>query len=84
MTVQSAPAPSADTVAEVIELLEQAERPIMMIGAGARFSECQAELKEFAEQSNIPVVHNNKAFGVMPPDHPLNCGSFTAMAAAVS
>lgn len=80
--VQSAPAPSADTVAEVVGLLEQAERPIIMIGAGARFSECQAELKEFAEQANIPVVHNNKAFGMMPPDHPLNCGSFTALAAA--
>jgi acetolactate synthase-1/2/3 large subunit len=80
--VESAPAPSADAVAEAIRLLQQAERPIIMIGAGASFSECQDELKAFVEQTNIPVVHNNKAFGMMPPDHPLNCGSFTALAAA--
>ncbi len=80
--VPGAPAPSASTVAEIIGLLEQAERPIIMVGAGSSFSRSQAELKLFAEQTNIPVVHNNKAFGMMEPEHPLNCGSFTALAAA--
>jgi acetolactate synthase-1/2/3 large subunit len=80
--VPSAPAPSTEAVDEAIKLLMQAERPIIMLGAGARFSQCQNEIKAFAEQTNIPVVHNNKAFGMMPPDHPLSCGSFTSLGAA--
>jgi len=80
--VQAKPAPSADAVVEVARLLEQAERPLIMIGGGARLSECQDELKQFVEATKIPVVHNGKAYGMLPPDHPLSCGSFTSMGAA--
>jgi acetolactate synthase-1/2/3 large subunit len=69
-------------VAQAITLLEQAERPIIMIGGGARFSRCEDELLAFAEQTNIPVVYNNKAFGMLPWEHPLNCGTFNVLAAA--
>jgi acetolactate synthase-1/2/3 large subunit len=80
--VDAVPAPSAEVVAQTIALLEQAKRPIIMVGAGARFSKCEDELKAFAELTNIPVVHNNKAFGMMPPDHPLNGGPFSVLATA--
>ena len=75
-------APSADAVSQTLELLQNAERPILMIGAGARFSRCEQELLAFAERTNIPVLHNNKAFGMLPHDHRLNGGTFTALATA--
>lgn len=80
--IESAPAPAPKAVAKVAALLEQAERPVIMVGAGATFSKCENELIAFAELTNIPVLRNNKAFGLMPPDHRLNGGSFQALAAA--
>ncbi|MDH3644674.1 MAG: thiamine pyrophosphate-binding protein, partial [Gammaproteobacteria bacterium] len=80
--VEAVPAPAADAVHEAINLLQQAQRPVIMIGAGARFSRCESELIAFAEETNIPVVHNNKAFGMLPWEHRLNCGTFNALAAA--
>ena len=80
--VESGPAPSSDAVTAAVALLKAAQRPVIMIGAGARFSRCEQELRAFAEMSNIPVVHNNKAFGMLPWEHPLNCGTFNMLAAA--
>lgn len=80
--VSARPAPSPDAVAQAVALLREAERPLIMIGAGARFAKCEKELTAFAEQTNIPVVHNGKAFGMIPPEHRLDCGTFTGMGAA--
>ncbi|MDP6377725.1 MAG: thiamine pyrophosphate-binding protein [Pseudomonadales bacterium] len=80
--VDLAPAPGTDAVSQALDILRASERPVIMIGGGARFSGCQDELRAFAEQTNVPVVCNSKAFGLMPPDHPLHGGTFNVLAAA--
>jgi acetolactate synthase-1/2/3 large subunit len=79
--LDTSPAPSPEAVAQIIAELEKATRPVLMIGAGAAFSRCQEELLAFAESTNIPVLRNNKAYGMMPIDHPLDGGSFQTIAA---
>ncbi len=70
---QSAPAPAAEAVAQIIEWLLAAERPAILAGGGAWFSGAGEALLAFAERTRIPVFSNTKAHGLIPADHPL-CG----------
>ncbi|HJN52472.1 MAG: thiamine pyrophosphate-binding protein [Pseudomonadales bacterium] len=82
ITVNSAPAPTAGQVQEVMDLLQTAERPVMVAGGGTLFADAHKALLQFAETTGIPVYTNNKARGVMPTDHPLSGHSLTNMAIA--
>lgn len=43
-------------LAEVIELIKNAKRPIVLVGGGARISNAQDEVRTFSTLTNIPVV----------------------------
>lgn len=75
------PAPSPRAVERALEVLEGAERPAILLGGGASFSDCGAELRSFVERARIPVFTNNKAYGLLPGDHPLNGGGVSNLAA---
>ncbi|PJD93165.1 MAG: acetolactate synthase [Legionella sp.] len=40
----------------VIELIQAAKRPIILVGGGVRLSKAQQEVRQFSEYTNIPVV----------------------------
>ena len=67
------PADAVD-VARVVELLQQADRPVLVAGGGVRTSGAREELVAFAERLNIPVATSMNAKDTMPGDHPLNVG----------
>ena len=64
--------PPAEAVAEALDLLHTAERPVIIIGYGAR--NYMDEVTALAEQLGAPVISTFKAKGQMPYDHPLSCG----------
>ncbi|MGB6451912.1 MAG: thiamine pyrophosphate-binding protein, partial [Steroidobacteraceae bacterium] len=64
-------APSGDGVSTALRLLVEAERPIIMAGAGAWQAGCAEELRAFAELTGIPVFSDFQAHGLLPSDHPL-------------
>ncbi|MDO8567172.1 MAG: thiamine pyrophosphate-binding protein [Dehalococcoidales bacterium] len=69
------PSPSLgdpDAVREAAELLLKAERPLLLIGKGVRWSEPYAELKQLVESLNLPFVASPMGRGSIPDDHPLN------------
>jgi acetolactate synthase-1/2/3 large subunit len=68
-------------VAEVVELLMKAERPLIVAGDGLFWTRGDRELREFVELTGIPVQGNSLARGAVPEDHPLNAPQgATAMA----
>jgi acetolactate synthase-1/2/3 large subunit len=67
------PAPAPAAVERAIGWLAEAERPAILAGGGAWFSQCGVELLAFAERTGIPVFSNGKAHGLVPAGHPL-CG----------
>ncbi len=81
---ETAPAPSAQAVAQAIEWLQQAERPAILAGGGVWFGGAGPELRAFAERAGIPVFSNSKAQGLVPADHPLCGKGFLTLAALVS
>ncbi len=79
---QARPAPPPDAVETVIAKLSRAERPVIIAGGGAILSPTAAPLRRFAELTGIPVVASQKAFGILPDDHPLYGGPAAVLAAA--
>jgi thiamine pyrophosphate-dependent acetolactate synthase large subunit-like protein len=65
-------APPQSELDEAIALLRVAERPVIIVGAGARpFRD--AALR-FAERIDAPIITTFKAKGLVPDNHPLACG----------
>src|SRR5947209_711211 len=50
------PLADARRIGEAAELLRSAQRPLLISGGGARYSEAEAEVAAFAERLQIPVA----------------------------
>jgi len=57
-----------------VELLVQAERPLIYAGGGVIWSEGHRELVALAEHLGIPVATSLMGKGAIPEDHPLSVG----------
>jgi thiamine pyrophosphate-dependent acetolactate synthase large subunit-like protein/nitrite reductase/ring-hydroxylating ferredoxin subunit len=65
-------APSQRALAEAVDLLEASQRPVIIVGHGARFS--MAGIVELGERLNAPILTTFKAKGLISDSHPLGCG----------
>ncbi len=65
------PQGDADKVAQLIDALSVAERPVIVSGGGVLWSEAWDELREFVEKAGIPFYTTPQGRGVIPEDHPL-------------
>jgi acetolactate synthase-1/2/3 large subunit len=74
------PAAQPEAVEESLALLEAAERPAIVAGGGVWFAQAAADLQEFAQVSQIPVLMSNKARGCVPEDTPLGIGDLVPLA----
>jgi acetolactate synthase-1/2/3 large subunit len=68
------PEPDAASVKAVLELLQKAERPIIVAGGGVRASGARAELVALAEALQIPVATSLNGKDSIPGIHPLSIG----------
>ena len=59
---------------EAIELLNAAERPVILAGHGIVKSEAGELLRAFAEKTGIPVASTLLGLGGFPASHPLSLG----------
>ena len=66
--------PDPDDVAKLIELLQQAKKPLIYVGRGALWSRATADLVKVAEAYALPVMATLPAKGAMPENHPLCLG----------
>src|SRR3954452_10259217 len=64
--------PPAEPVARAIALLAGAQRPVIIVGHGARAG--MDDVVALAERLHAPIATTFKAKGLVPDDHPLACG----------
>jgi len=64
--------PAQSVLDEVIAKIREAQRPIIIVGHGARFH--MEAIIEFADKLDIPVLTTFKAKGLIADTHPLGCG----------
>lgn len=63
-------APDAATIDEAIAILQQAARPVLILGGLARYEAEAASVTRFCEVSGIPVVSSTRALGLADPTAP--------------
>jgi acetolactate synthase I/II/III large subunit len=68
------PRPDPADLKKVLDLLQAAERPIIVAGGGVRASGAQRELVQFAEKLGIPVATSLNGKDSIPGTHPLSVG----------
>jgi acetolactate synthase-1/2/3 large subunit len=68
------PEPESEAVRKAVELLQAAERPVIVAGGGARTSTARPEIVELAERLSIPITTSLDGKDAVPDTHPLNVG----------
>jgi len=63
-------APSSSEVNRALEILQSAERPVVIAGSGVWWSGAEQELKTFLEKTNLPYYSVTMARGVIRDDFP--------------
>ena len=68
------PKPDADTIREAAALINNAKKPLALVGQGVELGNAQEELKAFLEKADIPAGRTMLGLSALPSDHPLNVG----------
>ncbi|MCR5078057.1 MAG: biosynthetic-type acetolactate synthase large subunit [Prevotella sp.] len=55
-------------------LINNARKPMALVGQGVELGEAQEELREFLEKADIPAGRTLLGLSALPSDHPLNVG----------
>ncbi|MDR1808602.1 MAG: 3D-(3,5/4)-trihydroxycyclohexane-1,2-dione acylhydrolase (decyclizing) [Propionibacteriaceae bacterium] len=68
------PVPEPAALARAVAAIKQSQRPLVVAGGGAVYSEAAAALRQFATQTGIPVADTQSGKGAINWDHPLAVG----------
>src|ERR1700757_1131495 len=61
-------------IERALDMLDAAQRPLIVAGGGVISADAAELLVEFAELTGVPVVPTLMGWGTIPDDHPLNAG----------
>ena len=83
--VERAPEPPrmvapTENVEAALNLLERAERPLVLLGKGMAWSRAEDEVRAFIERTQLPFLRSPMGKGVMPDDHPLSAAAARTLA----
>jgi 3D-(3,5/4)-trihydroxycyclohexane-1,2-dione acylhydrolase (decyclizing) len=62
-------------LAEAVEWIRAAKKPLIVAGGGVLYSEASGALSKFAEATGIPVCETQAGKGALPFDHPQEVGA---------
>lgn len=70
------PVPEMDdeSIHEAARLINESERPLVLVGQGVELGHAQQELKQFVEKADLPAGCTLLGLSALPSDHPLNKG----------
>ena len=66
--------PDTALLARAAEWIRESKTPLIIAGGGVHYSEAEAALQRFADQTGIPVAETHAGKGSMPYDHSLSLG----------
>ncbi len=69
---KSVPAPEA--ISRAVDVLKSAEKPLIIIGKGAAYAQCDDTVRELVETLGFPYLPMSMAKGLLPDTHP-QCAS---------
>ena len=63
-----------DAVRAAAEIINNAKKPLALVGQGVELGNAQEELKAFLEKADIPAGRTMLGLSALPSNHPLNVG----------
>ena len=61
--------PAPDAIDRALALLQQAKRPLIILGKGAAYAQADVAIRELIEKSHIPYLPMSMAKGLLPDTH---------------
>jgi oxalyl-CoA decarboxylase len=74
--------PATDAVDRALELLAQAQRPLIVLGKGAAYAQADEIIRTFVEATGIPYLPMSMAKGLLPDTHPQSAAAARSLALA--
>ncbi|MFG2285253.1 3D-(3,5/4)-trihydroxycyclohexane-1,2-dione acylhydrolase (decyclizing) [Streptomyces sp. NPDC048595] len=68
------PAPDVGALAEAVQAVRAARRPLLIAGGGVHHSEAEEALRAFVDTTGIPVASTQAGKGSLRHDHPADVG----------
>jgi oxalyl-CoA decarboxylase len=72
--------PAPEAVDRAIELLADAQRPLLVLGKGAAYSQADKQIRAFIEATGLPFLPMSMAKGLLPDDHPQSVAAARSLA----
>ena len=68
------PVPTDNNIREAADLINKAERPLVLVGQGVELGDAREELRQFIEKADMPAGCTLLGLSALPSDHRLNVG----------
>jgi 2-hydroxyacyl-CoA lyase 1 len=69
-----------ENIQAALNMLERAERPLVIVGKGMAWAHAEDEVRAFIERTQVPFLRSPMGKGVMPDDHPLSVAAARTLA----
>ncbi len=79
--IDAAPAqiPAPDSIKRALEVLKGAKKPLIILGKGAAYAQCDADIRALVEKTGIPYLPMSMAKGLLPDTHGQSAGAFVQL-----
>ena len=61
--------PAPEAVKRALDLLRSAKKPLIVLGKGAAYAQCDSEIRNLVEKTGIPYLPMSMAKGLLPDTH---------------
>lgn len=78
------PEPEEVDVADAVEVIRSAKRPLIIAGGGVHYALATEKLRRLAERTGIPVSYTQAGVGTLDWDHPLCLGAIGSTGSTAS
>jgi oxalyl-CoA decarboxylase len=72
--------PAPEAVDRAVQLLAQAQRPLLVLGKGAAYAQADNIIRSFVEATGIPYLPMSMAKGLLPDTHPQSAAAARSLA----
>ena len=74
--------PAPEAVERALDVLAQAQRPLIVLGKGAAYAQADNVIRKFVEATGIPFLPMSMAKGLLPDSHPQSAAAARSVAIA--
>ena len=68
------PVPEDEVIRQAADMINQSERPLVLVGQGVELGNAREELRQFIEKGDMPAGCTLLGLSALPSEHPLNMG----------